>query len=218
MKSFSFSDMAVYTIAGCALVMVGLALRNNLVTPGESAVAPRPIPEWKTIAAAGRSLGASSAQVSVVEFSDFQCPFCSRVEKVLKRLRSDYPNSLKIAYLHYPLTARHPFAYPAAVAAECAGAQNRFEEYHDVLFEHSDSIGHLAWDDLAKRVRVPDIKAFQSCVKSDAPRAAIERNVLLGRDLALLGTPAFIIDGRLFPAGLSEIELDARVRAVVANH
>jgi protein-disulfide isomerase len=198
--------------------MVILAGRRQFLSREDPGAEPRPLAEWASIAAVGRNLGSENARVTIVEFSDFQCPFCAKMETVLRRLRVDYPTQLRISYLHFPLTSIHPMAYQAAVAAECAGAQGKFEAYHDVLFQHRDSLGKLGWDEFATRVQVPDISQFRACVKSDGPREAIERDVVLGKDLSLLGTPAFIIDGTLYPAGMTEEELDARVRAVVTRH
>jgi protein-disulfide isomerase len=217
MRNFQMSDIAVYIIAFCALGMAGLAVRNELFVRPMSAATPRVVSQWESIASAGETLGAPAAKVSVVEFSDFQCPFCARAERVLQALRQEYPSSLRIAYLHFPLTAIHPFAYPAAVASECAAAQNKFQPYHDSLFLHSQALNAVRWDSLAQRVGVRDIPAFRRCLDGDAVKARIEQNVVLGRDLSLVGTPAFIIDGELYPAGLTEDELVAKVRAV-ANH
>ena len=138
MKSISLSDVAVYVIALCSIGVASLAIRHEFFSSRPSPATPRPVPQWESIARAGNSLGANSAPVRVVEFSDFQCPFCARAEKVLRRLREQNPSTLRIAYLHFPLTAIHPSAYPAAITSECAARQKRFQAYHDSLFNHSD--------------------------------------------------------------------------------
>jgi protein-disulfide isomerase len=79
--------------------------------------------------------GPNTAKVTLVEYSDFQCPACGQYEPILRDLASSYPNDLRIVYRHFPLTGLHPNAYPAAIASEAASKQGKFWEMHDMLFD-----------------------------------------------------------------------------------
>ncbi len=93
-------------------------------------------PTQKTIDLTGANVtGPENAKVTLVEFSDFQCPFCQRAYPTVKKIMSTYPNDVKLYYLHLPLTQLHPFAQQSAEAAECAHVQGKFWQYHDKLFE-----------------------------------------------------------------------------------
>ncbi len=83
--------------------------------------------------------GAANAKVTIVEFSDFQCPFCERAFPTINQLMNDYKGKIKLVYKHYPLTSIHPYAQPAALAAECAREQNKFWEFHDLLFQNQNT-------------------------------------------------------------------------------
>jgi protein-disulfide isomerase len=91
----------------------------------------------------------------------------------------------------------HALAVPSALASECAGDQDRFAEYADVLYEHQDAIGQKTWDDFAILAEVPDIESFRECVVTERHRERVENDAKLARGLGLRGTPSFIVNGRL---------------------
>ena len=99
------------------------------------------------IAAANPTLGSASAPVTLIEFSDYQCPFCQRVEPTLKRLRAAYGDKIRIVWKDFPLTQIHPQAFKAGEAAHCAGDQGKYWELHDVLFSNQSE---LQVDDLKR--------------------------------------------------------------------
>jgi protein-disulfide isomerase len=139
--------------------------------------------------------GPVKAPVTIVEFSDFECPFCKRVHPTLTQLLAKYPGKLKLVYRDFPLESIHPQARRAAVAARCAADQGKFWDYYDALFKESPK---LSPDDLkryAKQVGLDGAK-FDACVAKDTHKAAIERDLEEGRRLGITGTPAFFINGR----------------------
>ncbi len=83
--------------------------------------------------------GAANAKVTIVEFSDFQCPFCERAFPTINQIMSEYKGKVKLVYKHFPLTSIHPYAQPAALAAECAREQNKFWDFHDLLFQNQNT-------------------------------------------------------------------------------
>ena len=137
--------------------------------------------------------GPADALVTIVESSDFECPFCKRAAPTLKQVEEAYAGKVRIVFKHNPLPM-HANAVPAAKAAEAAGAQGKFWQMHDALFA-SPSLDRAALDKLAADVGL-DVKAFAAAF--DAPRAAdrIKRDQDLVRGVGAGGTPTFFINGR----------------------
>jgi len=155
-----------------------------------------PIPELpheKVEIGTGPSWGKKDARVTLVEFSDFQCPYCSRASLMIKKLKELYPNDLRVEFRDYPL-AQHPQARGAAEAGHCANEQGKFWEYHDLLFQNARALGQADLQRYAVQVGL-DLKAFNACLESDRPRNAVEASVSLGQKAGVQGTPALYVNG-----------------------
>jgi protein-disulfide isomerase len=139
--------------------------------------------------------GAADAAVTIVEFSDFHCPFCQRAQATLQKVLEQYPGKVKHAYRDFPVDQTHPQARPAAEAARCAQDQGKFWEYHDLLFTNAP---RASADDLrryAAQIGL-DMPAFERCVSNGVHRATVQRDREEGARLGVRGTPAFFINGR----------------------
>jgi protein-disulfide isomerase len=154
-------------------------------------------PSRTTIATAGRpSKGPADAPITIVEFSDFECPFCRALFPTLQRIESDYKNKLRVIYLQFPLASLHTRARKAAQASLCAYEQDKFWEFHDAMFNDQQ---HLAVEDLrhkAEKLSL-DMKAFNTCLDSDKYLAEIQSDMEEGVRVGISGTPAMFINGRL---------------------
>ena len=140
--------------------------------------------------------GAADAPVTIVEFSDFECPFCKQSHPTVKQVLERYPGKVRLAYRDFPLDSIHPQARRAAEAARCASDQGKFWEYHDVLFSQSPQ---LAVEDLrryAGQVGL-DVTKFDGCLAAGVHKAAVQRDLDEGNRLGITGTPAFFINGRM---------------------
>jgi len=138
--------------------------------------------------------GPRGAPVTVVVFSDFQCPFCTRVEPSLAQLQKAYPNDVRVIWKNYPL-AMHPQAMPAALAAEAAREQGKFWEMHDLLFQNQAQLAPAQYDAWAKQLGL-DVKKFQAASASPATRARVEEDARMGARLAAQGTPTLYVNCR----------------------
>ncbi len=151
--------------------------------------------------------GPADAPVTVVEFADFQCPFCGRVTPALKGLREKYGDQLKLVYFDFPLQF-HAHAMDAAKAARCAGEQNKFWEYHDALF--ADQAKLLPADLKATAAKLGlDGAKFAACFDHGGQEDAIRRDEAAGRQVGVTGTPAFFIDGRPLTGAQPQSEFEA---------
>lgn len=138
--------------------------------------------------------GAKNASVTVVEFSDFECPFCSRIQPVMKQLRSNYKDRVNFAFKHFPLPF-HRRAKKVHLAALCAGEQGRFWEFRDMIFDHPGKIDPADLNGYAERLglNMPD---FEKCVSDERYASKIESDFQEGVEIGVQGTPSFFVNGR----------------------
>jgi len=134
------------------------------------------------------------APVTIVEFSDFQCPFCKKSESTLNDVLTKYRGLVKLAYLDFPLGDIHPEAQKAAEASRCAGEQGKFWEYHDALYADQTK---LKGADLLAHARALNLdqKSFQACLDSGKFKSKIEADMEQGKKDGVAGTPGFFING-----------------------
>jgi protein-disulfide isomerase len=139
-------------------------------------------------------LGGKDAPVTIVEFSDFQCPFCSRAEPTLKQVRDKYGDKVRLVYLDFPLGI-HDHAIDAASAGRCAGEQGKFWQLHDTMFADQSKLAAADLKADAKKLGL-DTAKFNDCLDKGKYKSAIEADMEQGRTLGVDGTPAFFINGR----------------------
>jgi len=193
------NNKSIITIAVIILGMVGLlygltkiATRTN--TP--------PIEVTTPVAAGEHIFGPQNAPVTLIEYSDFQCPACRAYQPTLKRLLAEYDQELRLVYRHFPLNSLHANAEEAAYAAEAAGIQGKFFEYHDVLFNTQDK-----WEgeknpesmfvEYAKSLGLNE-EQFRRDIKSDIVKDKVAADVRSANESNLSGTPSFFLNGKLF--------------------
>jgi len=142
------------------------------------------------------SQGKADAPVTVVEFSDFQCPFCQRVMPTLKELRGKYGDKMRLVWKDFPLTQIHPQAFVAAQAGNCAREQGKFWEYHDTLFGNQSA---LQPDNLKKYAADLGLDAakFNQCLDSSKYEARVQDALAVGGRLGIGSTPTVFVNGRL---------------------
>jgi len=146
------------------------------------------------VAAVGPALGPADAPVTIIEFSDYQCPFCQRAEPTLKQIAARYPEQVRIVYRHFPLDNIHPLARGASEAAACAGEQDKFWEYHALIWRETPELDADKLAALAQEAEL-DLEAFSSCVGEGRFADEIEADLEAGREAGVNGTPAFFVNG-----------------------
>jgi len=147
------------------------------------------------IASAGHPwAGGKEAPVTVVEFSDFQCPYCRAAEPSIKQLQAKYGDKIKLVYLDFPL-GFHEHAMDAARAAQCAAAENKFWQYHDALFVDQTKLAPADLKATAAKIGLNSTQ-FDACYDKGTPDEAIRSTQAQGQSLGVTGTPTFFINGR----------------------
>ncbi|HYS55172.1 MAG TPA: thioredoxin domain-containing protein [Thermoanaerobaculia bacterium] len=151
------------------------------------------------LSASDPARGSVDAPVTIVEFSDFQCPGCRQARKMLAELQGSYGDKIRLIYKQFPLQG-HTDAPMASQASLCAADQGKFWELHDWMFEHQDSL-HV--EALAEAVDL-DREAFKNCVAGGTHAADVDRDLREGRELGISGTPTIFVNGREIMMNLSE--------------
>lgn len=154
------------------------------------------------IEARGPAQGPADAAVTIVEFSDYQCPFCKRAEPTLTEVMKRYPDDVKVVYRHFPLDSIHPDARPASEAAACADEQGKFWPYHAQLFEKSPDLGSESLHAIAEEVGL-DLPAFETCVSERRFQELVQQDLDAGAEAGVNGTPAFFVNGILLSGARS---------------
>jgi protein-disulfide isomerase len=149
------------------------------------------------VASAGRPErgGGAKAPVTIIEFSDYQCPFCKRAESAVDQVMKTYGDKIRLVFRDYPLPM-HPAARPAAEAASCANAQGKFWDYHAKLFANQSALGEDKLKEYAKDVGLDGGK-FEQCLAEKPFKKKIDEDIADGEKVGVSGTPAFFINGRM---------------------
>lgn len=208
------------TIGITLLMIIGVAFMfsdNGTTSPDQSL----PVAESVLVPEGAHVKGATeSAQVTVVEFSDFECPACRSVQPLVTQLMENYGESVQFVYRHYPLVSIHPNAQPAAIFAEAAAEQGKFWEVHDLLFETQSE-----WSEISSRDELQetfmryaesldmDVAQLEERMNDDAVLTAVQRDVSDGNTVNLSGTPTFYVNGVQTPAP----QLLSTVESLVVN-
>jgi len=150
-----------------------------------------------------RALGSADATVAVVEFSDYQCPYCSRFfQQTFPQIEKSYIATGKVRFYFrdFPLIQIHPQAKPAAIAANCAGRQGAYWEMHNGLFANQKELGTGLYRELAQKLRL-DLPTFESCLAEPGESQKVDDDLAYGQRLTVQGTPHYFVgrvqDGRL---------------------
>lgn len=207
-------DAATGVLVLCALLVTGLVVRREFFPTVPRPGSPERVADAASYAAAGHRMGPADAAVTIVEFSDFQCPFCRVFAARLDTLRRKYPKDVAVLYRHYPLKG-HAHAADAARASDCAARQGRFAAYHDALFAAQDSIGVVPWTRFAVAAAVADTVAFARCT-AERGGGQLARDSADARRLGVRGTPTIVIGGTRLVGAVESDTLEAYVRRILS--
>lgn len=194
------------TIAISLLMIVGIALMFS--DSGSDTDITEVVSQTELISESPHVRGATeSAQVTIVEFSDFQCPACRDSQPFVDQVLAQYPNDVQLIYRHFPLDSIHPNARTAAAAAEAAAEEGKFWEMHDLLF-----INQTEWERIASRDELNNVFAeyasqiqidknvFLEKIESNQVKEAVQEDSAAAARLGLNSTPTFFVNGQRTPA------------------
>ena len=180
---------------------IGEALQSSQTNQSGGTVVEAPVAtgeaqyiRYDVFSPSSYAIGPEDAPITIVEFGDFQCPYCRRWHvEVYEPLLASYPGKLRVVYRHLPLTSIHPDAFSAAEAAMCAGEQDAFWPYHEKLFS-SETLGSQVYTQYAQELTL-DMTAFESCMTQHRYQKAIQTDSDFAINLGISSTPTFFING-----------------------
>lgn len=177
--------------------LLGLLVGRYVLPAGGSAGAETgSLMEALGVSADEPAWGPADARIVIIEYSDFQCPYCKMfMENTYARLRQMYSDQVRFIYRDFPLDSIHPRARPAAEAAQCAHEQGKFWEYHDLLFANQQALETSDLKRYAQQLGL-DMDQFNTCVDTRKYQASVEADVQAGLRQNVTGTPTFFINGQ----------------------
>lgn len=213
---------ASFALTGAALLVAVLFAKRELFesrAPVSATGAPVPemLERWESLSAYGLQLGHPDGKVVIMQFVDLQCPACRHYHQtVLGPILQAEPEDISYVFIHLPLRI-HSEALPAAIAAECAGAQGRFSEFVDVTFEQQASLVNSPFHQLARDAGVEDEEKFAACLARGERTPAIERGRALADSLVVEATPTIVVNGWRFATPPTAREVTRVISAVRAG-
>ncbi len=187
---------------------------DSLRAGAEVAIYLRP-PSVQVAYDPARVRGDAKAPVTIVEFSDFQCPFCRNAQATLNTILAKYNGRVKLAYMDFPLREIHAQASAAAEAARCAGEQGKFWEFHDALFADQTKLKEADLAAHARALRLNE-KSFRSCLASGKYKPKIEEDLEEGQKAGVAGTPGFFINGVVLSGAQPQAEFEKIIDSQLA--
>jgi len=179
---------------------VALMLRNGEITPDQLFGNQQQVVNNDLINPEGPMRGPLDAKVVIVEFSDFQCPYCAQSYLVMKELMRNYGDQVLFVYRDFPIVSNHPEALAASLAGRCAHEQGKFWEMHDKIFENQEDLSEDNLKRFAVQIGLFTLQ-FNDCFDSGKYVADIEKDLQEGFAAGVVGTPTFFINGKILPGG-----------------
>lgn len=198
-------------------VITGDVPSGDDAAPAAAPTAPSKPLDMKSLIDDDAVKGSASAPVTIVEFSDYQCPFCARFyQQTLPQIQENYIDTGKVKFIYrdYPLASIHPLAQKAAEAAECAGEQGKYFDMHDMLFTKGVTGGVEAYKQFAADLKL-DTAKFNECLDSGKMAAEISKDTQDGNAAGVQGTPAFIINGQIISGAQPYANFQAAIDAAL---
>jgi protein-disulfide isomerase len=167
------------------------------------------------VGSADHSLGPPNAPATLLEYGDYQCPFCADAQPMIQRIITSLGAQLRFVFRHMVVIEVHPFAQYAAEAAEAAALQDKFWEMHQALYQHQTELGSDLISRLARKLQL-DLPRFQADLKARHGRAVVKSDFMGGMRSGVTGTPTFFINGERYDGSLDERSLLVALRKRMA--
>jgi protein-disulfide isomerase len=152
------------------------------------------------------ALGPEDAPVTLVEYGDYQCPYCADMNPMIKAIAKAMGTQLRFVFRHMPLLEMHPYAQHAAEAAEAAAAQGRFWQMHDSILQQQSELGTDLLHQLALKIKL-DVVQFSADIEARRYRPRVKRDFMGGMRSGVAGTPTFFINGKRYEGALDHASL-----------
>jgi protein-disulfide isomerase len=190
----------------CALIVIILLLRKEF-SGNNTELKFSIVGNWKELIPEDEKTNGNYSKVYLVEFFDYECPYCSILDATLDTIQSKYGDKIKIIRYHFPLNI-HPLAYRTAIAAECAESQGMFDSYHKELMANQYKLNSINYTEVARLIGIKELGKFQKCVDEEETADVIANNVRLAKEYKVNGTPTLIINNKMISGAINTEEIE----------
>jgi protein-disulfide isomerase len=164
------------------------------------------------VGASDHAQGPADAPITLVEYGDYECPYCGMAYPIVKRVQARLGNRLRFVFRNFPLSEAHPHAAAAAELAEASASQGKFWEMHDLLYEHQTSLAPASLQGYVRKLGL-DVDALKATLAGGAPHQHVKSDFMSGVRSGVNGTPTFFINGRRFDGDWRDEEIFAAALA-----
>lgn len=200
--------LGVFALIVFIFLIASLRFSNNITfTDDDAATGP-------SVTIVDPQIGGENAKVTIVNFGDYSCPSCATLDGDLASLLKKYPDDLKVVWKDMPNEQRHPEAIPAAIAARCAGEQDKFWEFHTVLMNNQTELSESLYVQTAGSFGL-NVNTFMRCFEDEETKPLVERGFNEGLELAITTTPTIWINNERYTGILTASELEKVVKAAL---
>lgn len=181
----------------CLVVVTGMVVhaRWNSTQMGTMPMVGAEVDDWDVLISSGIREGSQSAPIQIVEFMDFQCPFCKTYHGTLDSIMAAAPGSFAVTYRHLPLSY-HPAAPAAAALGHCAHQIGRFREVAAAIYQYQERLNDIDWETVLAELSAEESRGLRDCMFSDQASAAVRVDEAIARELQVTSTPTVFINGR----------------------
>lgn len=158
--------------------------------------------------------GPENAPIELIEYGDYQCPYCKKAYNIVKQAQKELGKDLKFIFRNFPLTELHPYAMHAAIATEVAGSQGKFWEMHDILFENQEFLEDSYLIQYAKIINL-DVTTFEQDFGKDEYYEKVKKDFESGVDLGVQGTPTFFVNRQKYEGNWASMEFIEDLKSLV---
>lgn len=214
MSKFAKLSIVILTIL---FIFVIVIFYRNLQKNRPLSELPPPVQSKRTLAIKPRitfldpALGLADAKITIVEFSDFRCPHCAKVNVELKKILNARPNEVRLVWKDFPFLPPADLSWQAHEAARCAGEQKKFWEYHDALFADQNYYSALRFLELADSLKL-DKTAFTDCLQSGKIKPIVQRSFDEGAALGVDGAPYFFVNGERWTGEMTQERIEGLLK------
>ncbi|WP_322507625.1 DsbA family protein [Anaerolinea sp.] len=194
--AFALGFVVAYFVFVVPLQKEVKALKSELAQMGSAAVdVPEKVQRYDIPVDDDPAFGPADAPITIIEFSDYECPFCRKWHlEVWPRLQEEFGDQIRLVYRDFPLDGLHANAIASAQAANCAGEQGKYWEYHNGLFTYNGRYNRTAFEEIGKQVGL-EMTAFTQCLDANRYKDEIEADYAFAANLGVQSTPTFFING-----------------------
>jgi len=215
--SKKLNDIFTVILVLCAIIVTALVVKKEMFS-NDSTVKIQTVNNWQSLITGGQLIGKKNAPVVIIEFTDFECPYCKTLSKNLYIILKRYNGEVALVVYNFPLNI-HVHAYKLAVAGVCAAIQNRYEAYYNSIYDYQDRYKEMNLSDIARVAGIKDTMSFINCTQNKAIASIVNNEIEKGKQIKVEGTPTLIIDGKMIVGVQTISELDELIKNLLdKNH